>query len=87
MNTAVVVMILLCAAVAFGIVNAVAGKKNPLKKGVLFVLAGVASFFAVSLTSPYTGIELPVNCFSLLVSGVCGVPGTLLLCLLQFIIV
>lgn len=87
MNTSVVIMILLCTAVVFGIINAAAGKEKPLKKGFLFVLAGVASFFAVSLTGQYTGINLPVSCFSLLVSGIGGVPGTALLCLLQFIIV
>lgn len=87
MNTAVVVMILLCGAVVFGIINAFAGKEKPLKKGFLFVVLGVMSLFAVSLTSSYTGINLPISCWSLLISGIGGIPGTALLCLMQFVIV
>lgn len=87
MNTAVVIMILLCAVVLFGIVNALFLKRNPLKTGFLYVLCGVASLFLVNLVSPYTGINLPISCWSLIISGVGGIPGTILLCVMQFIIV
>lgn len=87
MNTAVVIMILLCAVVLFGIINALFLKKKPLKTGFMYVLFGVASLLAVNLTSAYTGINLPISCWSLIISGVVGIPGTILLCVMQFLIV
>lgn len=87
MNTAVVIMILLCAVVIFGIINALCSRRKPLKIGFMYVLCGVISLLAVNLTSAYTGINLPVSCWSLLISGVLGVPGTILLCVMQFIII
>lgn len=87
MNTAVVIMILFCTVVLFGIINALFLKKKPLKTGFMYVLFGVASLFAVNLTSAYTGINLPISCWSLIISGVGGIPGTILLCVMQFIIV
>lgn len=87
MNTAVVIMVLLCAVVLFGIINALCLKRKPMKTGFLYVICGVASLFAVNFASAYTGINLPVSCWSLLISGVGGIPGTILLCIMQFVIV
>ena len=87
MNTAVVVMILLCTVVAFGIANALSGKRKPLKTGFLYVFLGIISLIAVNASSSYTGINVPISCYSILVSGIGGIPGTVLLSVLQFVIV
>lgn len=49
-------------------------------------LFGLAALLAVNVTSAYTGIHLGFNLFTGLVAGVLGVPGLVLLVLVQWVI-
>ena len=46
---------------------------------------GLAALLAVNLTAVHTGIRLGFNLFNALVAGVLGVPGVVLLALVQWI--
>lgn len=46
---------------------------------------GLAALLAVNLTAVHTGIHLGFNLFNALVAGVLGVPGVVLLALVQWL--
>ena len=46
---------------------------------------GLAALLAVNLTAAYTGVRLGFNLFNAAVAGVLGVPGVVLLALVQWI--
>lgn len=52
----------------------------------LSAVSGIGSLFAVNIASAVTGVSLAVNLFTLLVSGIGGVPGTVFLLLSDVII-
>ena len=52
----------------------------------LSAVSGVGSLFAVNIASAVTGVSLAVNLFTLLISGIGGVPGTVLLLLSDVIL-
>lgn len=52
----------------------------------LSAVSGIGSLFAVNIASAVTGVSLSVNLFTLLVSGIGGVPGTVFLLLSDVII-
>ena len=49
-------------------------------------LLGLAALLAVNLTSKYTGLHLGFNPFTGLTAGILGVPGVVLLLLVQWVI-
>lgn len=49
-------------------------------------IIGIALLFTLSLSSGITGFSMPVNAYSISISGLCGVPGIILLLLLRLII-
>lgn len=49
-------------------------------------LLGLAALLAVNLTTKYTGLHLGFNVFNGLTAGVLGVPGVVLLLLVQWVI-
>lgn len=49
-------------------------------------LLGLAALLAVNLTSKYTGLHLGFNLFNGLTAGILGVPGVVLLLLVQWVI-
>ena len=49
-------------------------------------LLGLAALLAVNLTSKYTGLHLGFNLFHGLTAGILGVPGVVLLLLVQWVI-
>lgn len=62
---------------------------EPLKlllKAGLNTALGLAALLAVNATAAYTGIELGLNLFNALVVGVLGVPGLVLLILVQWVV-
>lgn len=62
---------------------------EPLKlllKAALNTALGLAALLAVNATAAYTGIELGLNLFNALVVGVLGVPGLVLLILVQWVV-
>lgn len=48
-------------------------------------LLGLAVLFLVNVTSRYTGIHLGFNVFNGLVAGILGIPGVVLLLLVQWV--
>ena len=49
-------------------------------------LLGLAALLAVNLTTKYTGLHLGFNVFNGLTAGVLGIPGVVLLLLVQWVI-
>ncbi len=49
-------------------------------------LLGLAALLAVNLTSKYTGLHLGFNLFNGLTAGILGIPGVVLLLLVQWVI-
>ena len=49
-------------------------------------LLGLAALLAVNLTTRYTGLHLGFNLFNGLTAGILGVPGVVLLLLVQWVI-
>ena len=53
---------------------------------VLFnTLLGLGALILLNVTAPFTGLSLGVNLFNALVVGVLGVPGVVLLLLVQWV--
>ncbi len=60
------------------------GKKHCLFKGILItVLGGLSALWLLSLAEPFLGFSLPMTQGSAFFCSVLGIPGALLLCLLQ----
>lgn len=49
-------------------------------------LLGLAALLAVNISSQYTGVSLGFNLFNGVVAGVLGVPGVVLLVLVQWVL-
>ena len=49
-------------------------------------LLGFAALWAVQLTATFTGIGLGINLFNALIVGVLGLPGFVLLLLMQWVV-
>lgn len=58
-------------------------KKLKMRYILLSALSGIAAFVAVDYIGGYIGINLPMNVFSLSVSSVMGIPGVILLTIVQ----
>lgn len=54
-------------------------------KALLNTLLGLGALTLLNVTSPFTGLSLGVNLFNALVVGVLGVPGVVLLLLVQWV--
>ena len=65
--------------------RAAAGREGFLPAAVNGLL-GLAALLAVNLTSKYTGLHLGFNLFNGLTAGILGVPGVVLLLLVQWVI-
>ncbi len=55
-------------------------------QAVVNMLLGLAALIAVNATSAFTGLSLGVNLFNAAVVGVLGVPGLVLLLLVQWVL-
>lgn len=58
-------------------------KKMTFSKSILSVLTGLASLFACDLMPSFFGGNMPINIYTLLISGFAGIPGVILLTLLR----
>ena len=54
-------------------------------KALLNTLLGLGALILLNVTAPFTGLSLGVNLFNALVVGVLGVPGVVLLLLVQWV--
>lgn len=61
--------------------------KKPFKTIFLNAFLGILLLLAISFTKRYTGINLPVNGYTLGLSGIFGIPGAVFLLIANLIIV
>lgn len=78
---------LLCAFLLLGIVRLFAAPLKLALKLILNTLLGFLALFLLGLTAPLTGFALGLNLFNALVIGILGVPGLVLLLLLQAVFI
>ena len=60
--------------------------KNPIRKAIFGILLGISSLIAVNITGIFTGIFIPVSIMSVFICAVAGIPGTILLLILNLIL-
>lgn len=82
-----IAVILLCAVLVLGIIRLFAAPLKLALKLILNTLLGFLALFLLSLTAPLTGFALGPNLFNALVIGILGVPGLVLLVLLQAVFI
>ena len=51
----------------------------------LHAAAGLLSLLVINFLAPFSGVLIPVNAVTVLVSGIFGLPGTALLILLELV--
>lgn len=59
--------------------------KKPIKTLLLFAMCGILSLAAVKLTGRYTGVDLPINPYTVCVSAGGGIMGTAALLVIKTI--
>lgn len=62
--------------IVFSIAEAIHGEKSPLQKVFSGMLSGAAALLFIHISSPYTGINLPISMLSLTTALIGGIPGT-----------
>jgi len=67
------------------VVRTAAAREGALRAAVNALL-GLAALFAANLFSAYTGVHLGFNVFTGVTAGVLGVPGVVLLMLVQWVL-
>ena len=82
-----IAVILLCAVLVLGIIRLFAAPLKLALKLILNTLLGFLALFLLGLTAPLTGFALGLNLFNALVIGILGVPGLVLLVLLQAVFI
>ena len=80
-------LILLCAFLVLGVIRLFAAPLKLALKLILNTLLGFLALFLLGLTAPLTGFALGLNLFNALIIGILGVPGLVLLVLLQTVFV
>ena len=80
-------VILLCAFLVLGVIRLFAAPLKLALKLILNTLLGFLALFLLGLTAPLTGFSLGLNLFNALVIGILGVPGLVLLVLLQTVFI
>lgn len=80
-------VILLCAFLVLGVIRLFAAPLKLALKLILNTLLGFLALFLLGLTAPLTGFSLGLNLFNALVIGILGVPGLVLLVLLQAVFI
>lgn len=67
------------------VARAAAIQRHPCRALLAGALCGIAALAALALLAPYTGVQLPLNRFTGAVAAVLGLPGVVLLLLLDII--
>ena len=80
-------VILLCAFLVLGVIRLFAVPLKLALKLILNTLLGFLALFLLGLTAPLSGFALGLNLFNALVIGILGVPGLVLLVLLQAVFI
>ena len=68
-----------------GVPRAAASREGALRAAVNGIL-GLAALLAVNISAKYTGVGLGFNVFNGLVAGILGIPGVVLLVLVQWVL-
>ena len=79
--------VLLCVFLVLGIIRLFAAPLRLALKLILNTLLGFLALFLLGLTAPLTGFALGLNLFNALIIGILGVPGLVLLVLLQAVFI
>lgn len=82
-----VALALLCAFLVLGVVRLFSAPLKFALKVILNTLLGFLALFLLGLTAPLTGFALGLNLFNALIIGILGVPGLVLLVLLQAVFI
>ena len=82
-----IALIFLCAFLILGVIRLFAAPLKIMLKLILNTLLGFLALFLLGLTAPLTGFALGLNLFNALVIGILGVPGLVLLVLLQAVFI
>ncbi len=78
--------ILIPAALAFGFLRLCAAQVKWIWKIAINSLSGFACLWLLNLISGFTGIFFPINFITACIAGFLGIPGIVLLIVLQFIL-
>ncbi len=68
------------------VLHRIAGSKTPIRAVVLSVLVGIAALVAVNLCAGFTQVSIPVSVLSLTVAAILGIPGVIMLLVLQMLL-
>lgn len=82
---------LICAASVLGVLSLILlilhiKTLKPLRSILLHALLGFAALAVINLTARYTGVKIPVNLYSVIGSGVFGIPAVCGFLILNLII-
>ena len=80
-------VVILCAVVFFSVLRLFAAPLKLAAKVLLNTALGFLALFLLGLTAPLTGFSLGLNFFNAVTVGILGVPGLVLLLLLQMLFV
>ena len=86
MDVRTVLLLALAALVLLAVARAFSTPLKVLLKVGLNTLLGLAALLLVNATTAFTGLHLGVNLFNGLVVGVLGIPGLVLLLLVQWVV-
>ena len=86
MDIMAVIFLVLGGLAAAALVPRAAAAREGFLPAAVNALLGLAALLAVNLTSKYTGLHLGFNLFNGLTAGILGVPGVVLLLLVQWVI-
>lgn len=61
--------------------------KTPFKTMLFYAFLGVVTLAIIKLTSPFSGVNIPLNGYTLGASAVLSIPGTIMLLILRVIFI
>ncbi|MBQ4154656.1 MAG: pro-sigmaK processing inhibitor BofA family protein [Clostridia bacterium] len=61
--------------------------QKPFKTMLFYSFIGVAVMFIIKLTAPYTGVNIPLNEYTLATSAGLSIPGTIMLLVLKILFI
>ena len=83
MDTTLFFSIILFFFIVYSVAAAIAGSETPIRSALLPMASGTALLLALHISSPLTGVDVPVSLPSLLICAVTGVFGAVGLLLMN----
>ncbi|MBE6761854.1 MAG: hypothetical protein E7551_06165 [Ruminococcaceae bacterium] len=82
-------IIFICLCVVYGFLYFIfaVGTNKPFKTIIFYAFIGLAGLTLVNLTSKLSNVFIPINAYTLSISALLGLPGTISLLLLQMIFI